>query len=142
MTAEKPEPMKTPEVPPGMERALWRGRRKINGAWVVGFYDFDGIIKLHYLVHPYGVTRIIDPDTLGQCTGEHERDPENSELGRLIFGGDKVRRIDMNFPFPHDGFEGVVVWREGMWVIDNGTDAIPLWTEIGHNVIIGNIHES
>ena len=36
---------------------------------------------------------------------------------------------------------GVVKKLEGAWVIDTGDDAVPLWSEIEENEVVGNIHE-
>lgn len=36
---------------------------------------------------------------------------------------------------------GVVKKLEGAWVIDTGNDAVPLWSEIEENEVVGNIHE-
>ena len=39
-------------------------------------------------------------------------------------------------------FIGIVKQLEGSWVIDTGSDAVCLWTEIEENEIIGNIYEN
>ena len=37
---------------------------------------------------------------------------------------------------------GIVKVLEGAWVIDTGNDAVPLWSEIEENEVIGNIYEN
>lgn len=37
---------------------------------------------------------------------------------------------------------GVVKQLEGAWVIDTGSEAVDLWTEIEENSVIGNVYES
>ncbi len=37
---------------------------------------------------------------------------------------------------------GVVKQLEGAWVIDTGSEAVNLWTEIEENEVIGNVCES
>ena len=37
---------------------------------------------------------------------------------------------------------GVVKVLEGSWVIDTGSDAVNLWSEIDENEVLGNIYES
>ncbi|MDS9073732.1 YopX family protein, partial [Streptococcus pneumoniae] len=39
-------------------------------------------------------------------------------------------------------YVGVVKVLEGSWVIDTGSVAVCLWTEIEENEIIGNIYEN
>lgn len=36
---------------------------------------------------------------------------------------------------------GVVKQLEGAWVIDTGSEAVYLWTEIEENEVIGNVYE-
>ncbi|CVO77390.1 phage protein [Streptococcus pneumoniae] len=81
---------------------------------------------------------------LMQSTGI--RDITNQE----IFEGDVVkttrfvgRADEVGGFYEYDKeFIGIVKQLEGSWVIDTGSDAVCLWTEIEENEIIGNIYEN
>lgn len=59
--------------------------------------------------------------------------------GVEIFEGDVVKRVSL-IPGGKD-LVGVVKMLEGCWVIDDGKQAILLWTEVDENIVIGNIHQ-
>lgn len=59
--------------------------------------------------------------------------------GNEIFEGDVVKRVSL-IPGGSD-LIGLVKMLEGCWVIDDGKQAILLWTEVDENIVIGNIHE-
>ena len=94
----------------------------------------------------YGITflRGADKVELMQSTGI--RDMSNQE----IFEGDVVkttrfvgRADEVGGFYEYDKeFIGIVKQLEGSWVIDTGSDAVCLWTEIEENEIIGNIYEN
>lgn len=91
--------------------------------------------------------------------GEYWRDFRDVELmqstgirdknGKEIFDGDIVRttrffgRADEVGGFYEYDKEiiGVVKQLEGAWVIDTGSEAVNLWTEIEENEVIGNVYE-
>lgn len=81
---------------------------------------------------------------LMQSTGI--RDITNQE----IFEGDVVkttrfvgRADEVGGFYEYDKeFIGIVKQLEGSWVIDTGSDAVCLWTEIEENEIIGNVYEN
>jgi uncharacterized phage protein (TIGR01671 family) len=67
-----------------------------------------------------------------------------------IFEGDIVRttrflgradEIGGFYEYEKD-YLGVVKVLEGSWVIDTGSDAVNLWSEIDENEVLGNIYES
>ncbi|HEO0932374.1 TPA: hypothetical protein U9N24_000869 [Streptococcus agalactiae] len=61
--------------------------------------------------------------------------------GVEIWEGDIVlttRLID----YTYKNFKGVVKMLEGCWLIDTGTDAVYLWSEIEENEVIGNIYQN
>ncbi|HEN8953068.1 TPA: hypothetical protein U9D34_000762 [Streptococcus agalactiae] len=61
--------------------------------------------------------------------------------GIEVFDGDMVlttRLID----YTYKNFKGVVKMLEGRWVIDTGTDAVYLWSEIEENEVIGNVYQN
>nr|DAS99545.1 MAG TPA: YopX protein [Caudoviricetes sp.] len=69
--------------------------------------------------------------------------------GKEIFEGDIVKttrffgRADEVGGFYEYDKEiiGVVKQLEGAWVIDTGSEAVNLWTEIEENEVIGNVYE-
>lgn len=70
--------------------------------------------------------------------------------GKEIFEGDIVRttrflgradEIGGFYEYEKD-YLGVVKVLEGSWVIDTGSDAVDLWSEIDENEVIGNIYEN
>lgn len=74
---------------------------------------------------------------------------DNSEPRKEIFEGDIVKttrffgRADEVGGFYEYDKEiiGVVKQLEGTWVIDTGSEAVNLWTEIEENEVIGNVYE-
>lgn len=74
---------------------------------------------------------------------------DNSEPRKEIFEGDIVKttrffgRADEAGGFYEYDKEiiGVVKQLEGAWVIDTGSEAVNLWTEIEENEVIGNVYE-
>ena len=85
-----------------------------------------------------------------QCEIMHFTDIlDNSEPRKEIFEGDIVKttrffgRADEVGGFYEYDKEiiGVVKQLEGAWVIDTGSEAVNLWTEIEENEVIGNVYE-
>lgn len=74
---------------------------------------------------------------------------DNSEPRKEIFEGDIVKttrffgRADEAGGFYEYDKEiiGAVKQLEGAWVIDTGSEAVNLWTEIEENEVIGNVYE-
>lgn len=85
-----------------------------------------------------------DEIELMQSTGLKDKN------GKEIFEGDIVRTTrflgradEIGGFYEYDKeFIGSVKQLEGSWVIDTGSDAVCLWTEIEENEIIGNIYEN
>lgn len=85
-----------------------------------------------------------DDIELMQSTGLKDKN------GKEIFEGDIVRTTrflgradEIGGFYEYDKeFIGIVKQFEGSWVIDTGSDAVCLWTEIEENEIIGNIYEN
>lgn len=85
-----------------------------------------------------------DDIELMQSTGLKDKN------GKEIFEGDIVRTTrflgradEIGGFYEYDKeFIGIVKQLEGSWVIDTGSDAVCLWTEIEENEIIGSIYEN
>lgn len=100
--------------------------------------------KLDFIGDAITFMRTVDEIELMQSTGI--RDMSNQE----IFEGDVVkttrfvgRADEVGGFYEYDKeFIGIVKQLEGSWVIDTGSDAVCLWTEIEENEIIGNIYEN
>ncbi|VRO10708.1 phage protein [Streptococcus pneumoniae] len=122
-------------------------------------YDGGSLSRMHQpdeVMVGNGDIWIIDEDSVAgewivnndlnlmQSTGI--RDITNQE----IFEGDVVkttrfvgRADEVGGFYEYDKeFIGIVKQLEGSWVIDTGSDAVCLWTEIEENEIIGNIYEN
>lgn len=90
------------------------------------------------------ITAYTDEIELMQSTGLKDKN------GKEIFEGDIVRTTrflgradEIGGFYEYDKeFIGIVKQLEGSWVIDTGSDAVCLWTEIEENEIIGNIYEN
>lgn len=91
-----------------------------------------------------GTDTPIDKIELMQSTGLRDKN------GKEIFEGDIVRttrflgradEIGGFYEYEKD-YLGVVKVLEGSWVIDTGSDAVNLWSEIDENEVLGNIYEN
>ncbi|MEC4576848.1 YopX family protein [Streptococcus dysgalactiae] len=67
---------------------------------------------------------------------------DNQEDPQEIYKDDIVLRQSSAPDFSKDQLIGVVKMIEGAWVIDTGKEAVNLWTEVGENFVLGNIHEN
>ncbi|HHA7560710.1 YopX family protein, partial [Streptococcus pneumoniae] len=90
------------------------------------------------------ITAYPDEIELMQSTGLKDKN------GKEIFEGDIVRttrflgradEIGGFYEYEKD-YVGVVKVLEGSWVIDTGSVAVRLWSEIDESEVLGNIYEN
>lgn len=62
------------------------------------------------------------------------------DKGNKIYCSDIVKRSYVA-PTTEMEITGVVKMLEGMWVIDDGSNAVKLWTECDNTEVVGNIYE-
>ena len=139
------------------ERFLCRGKRKDNGAWVIGYYEitrkrsgiFDQMISefnldRHLIIDLRGKLHEVIPETVGKCAGLEDKN------SKLIFEGDIVEsRASEN---KEDWKRWVVGFSDGSFCFEReiprkrkhkheqnllGIDNIELYGL----TVIGNIHD-
>jgi hypothetical protein len=100
------------------ERHLFRGKRIKNEEWIQGYLWDDRPNGPATICNPSIGPCIIDPATIGQCTGLQDKN------GKLIFEGDRVRVEGYRTPIyeearsKNDGkviAEAVVVFEHMKW---------------------------
>lgn len=124
-----------------MREILFRGKRTENGEWVEGYLVGAGDCMLipRDSIHcggegfKEGYAYVVDPQTVGQCTGLCDRNDE------WIFEGDVVRGVDRL----NKGLEvcGHVGYENGSFVIVD--DIMTHYRWLDYDVeIIGNIYDN
>ena len=116
-----------------MRNILFRGKHihalscneHLDGTWVYGYYIGDG-----YILTEDG-EMLVDKDSVGQMTDS------NDINGNSIWEGDLVNQKSVLFDDEDVDFTGYVAFIEGRWMIDNGEEAIPLWSEHRENRVMG-----
>ena len=121
---------------------LFRGKRIDIGEWVEGFYhrvtNNWTHENVHYITHfqdmPItGETILtvqyeVDPDTIGECTGL-------KDLSRITLFEHDV--VTAKFKGNGARFNFKIIFKEGAFLFDNGTIAVP-FNQIRSAVKIGN----
>ena len=111
---------------------VFRGKRKDNGKWVVGFYTGPcgaKLINAHWISgidDLFATPRLVDPSTIGECTKLKDKN------GNWIFEGDILRWNEQEWGCPHTE---VVKWDYDL--LSQKKNDWKEWCEI-----IGNIHDN
>ena len=127
-------------------RGLWRGKRVDSGEWAEGFLsksrnveEKPALLKfcIDYEENGVMMSCIVDPSTLGECTGLRDKN------GKLIFEGDIVKAEWSHLNITNTVI-GVVEYDNAAFFLE--TDDHYLFFE--DNIfsadcdVIGNIHDS
>ncbi len=128
-------------------RAWDKTRNEMNYRVMVGNCDTDDenwTCPIIWIEERQDWLHFDDYDSIMQSTGLFDKN------GKEIFEGDIVRttrflgradEIGGFYEYEKD-YLGVVKVLEGSWVIDTGSDAVNLWSEIDENEVLGNIYEN
>lgn len=136
-----------------MREILFRGKRKDNGEWAVGYFvyaksyfDDENWREADIIPHDtdrvytgeYNVAYTCDIETVGQYTGLTD------ENGERIFEGDIVQAYDETYVNGFGEIKGKVVFNGGSFDIDaEDIGYIPLYSYSKENIeVIGNIHDN
>lgn len=134
-----------------MREILFRGKRADNGEWVEGYLAGNGLIccgepedtydatGYYYGETPYAGFVDVDPATVGQFTGLHDKN------GKKIFEGDIIKIPDDYNEFGHNAGEIYDIYFAcgGFRLKPKYTKARGYWLEDDETVeIIGNIHDN
>lgn len=128
-------------------RAWDKARNEMNYKVMVGNCDTDDenwTCPIIWIEEKKDWLHFDDYDSIMQSTGLKDKN------GKEIFEGDIVRttrflgradEIGGFYEYEKD-YVGVVKVLEGSWVIDTGSVAVRLWSEIDESEVFGNIYEN
>ncbi|VPG55055.1 YopX protein [Streptococcus pneumoniae] len=128
-------------------RAWDKARNEMNYKVMVGNCDTDDenwTCPIIWIEEKKDWLHFDDYDSIMQSTGLKDKN------GKEIFEGDIVRttrflgradEIGGFYEYEKD-YVGVVKVLEGSWVIDTGSVAVRLWSEIDESEVLGNIYEN
>ncbi len=115
------------------DRYLFRGKRLDNGEWIIGCLDIAG----QALINTIDDCKVVDKDTIGQCTGLKD------SKGNLIYEGDIVSGVNGSINFKD--------WEWGpyeiKWIDEESKFNVPGFGTLENQNsthwydIIGNIHQ-
>lgn len=139
-----------------MKREIeFRGMNK-DGLWVYGSYHHSADGQNHYILalekfnsrlgdeealHSKEVFDVRS-DTVGQYLGFEDYCLNEHYKPKRVFEGDKAILRSIHVGIPHEGREGVIVFREGAFWLDFGDSAVLAWSDAYFLTVTGNIHES
>lgn len=118
-------------------RGLWRGKRKENGEWVLGCLIRNSSKAIIFVLEN-NTNRMrgtdVDPSTLGECTGLHDKN------GELIFEGDIISTGEDKYVVKFDSFIASFVKDAiGEFVKPMLLDEVNMSLRFE---VIGNIHDN
>lgn len=131
-----------------MRNIIFRGKSKITGEWLYGslinnmFYSTDSNLcyivdcnKLDYDCWADITEQLDDLEVINGTIGQYteQNDIDGNEIYEGMIVNQKSVLVGDN---ENIDFTGYVRLLEGCWLIDNGKNVIPLWSEHRENKII------
>lgn len=120
---------------------LFRGKRVDNGEWVEGdLLQFQRGQVIHYDESGLRQSAEVDPATVGQFSGFHDKNEKRA------FTGDVVKHDDSNWGYggkydeEHDGYLYDEIPDLFTMIMEGDSDLWVGWIKYGE--IIGNIHDA
>lgn len=123
---------------------LYRGKRTDNGEWVYGNYVYRPKLNGEHYIVTYNAAGsnmwcMVDPETVGECTGLRDKN------GKLIFEGDIIKIPDDYDEYGMNAGEIYQIYFccGGFRLKPKRSDARGYWFEDDNTFeVIGNIHDN